>query len=160
MYMNIWLSCSLLCSPKKNNKKARRIRRSPSLFCLLIISTIVFYVYRKCAWVGFRDKCCFCLLLWWEKKWHCWDLLYECAYVECVMATKTIIWLFNRNHNSSLNSVNVCVYSKHPTLHPAHIHSVYVLSLSVFGLHTTSNLTHIHTHKHNSECGSASIHHL
>lgn len=145
MYVIIWLklSCSLLCSIHRR----RRRKNNRTLFCLLIIFAIVFYVYRKLCLGWLSDKCCFCLY------WLCcWDFAIK-AFIKCAIATKTIIWLFNRNHNSRAWIRWICVYaciqnthSKTSSSHQYHIHSVYVLSSSsFFGLHATSTLSYTPT---------------
>lgn len=95
------LSCSLLCSLQKTTS-----------FCLLISFAIVLYGRRMYLCFSSRWQ----LLLRREKKS---ELLRFPIYVFILVpiATKTVMWLFNRNHNSSLNGMRV--NSKHRQLHPA-----------------------------------------
>lgn len=72
---------------------------------------------------------------------RCWDLLYIHTSAN---SNKTIMWLFNRNHNSSLNGACLCVWIQSSNTLPHH-HSVYRLSSSFFGLNATSILTHART---------------
>lgn len=92
-----------------------------------------------------------------RRKASCWDFPY--MYVLVPIATKTVMWLFNRNHNSSFNGMRVNPKPHHTLCHATQsLHCVHGLSLSFLSFWSRSHfnaLSHAHS---NSNVVSLHIH--